>query len=175
MTDKKEKGETGNAWSDVYKRGYAEPIGNFMIGFSSLENYINLWTSTTLGNETYEQDAHVFASLKMGQKVNLLSASVNFRLKDYSESLKKEFADIIGRVWSAVSLRNKIAHANWISLRQNGELITDTKIDNQTGEVIDKKHVITVGMLNTAIEDLKKIPEDLHILFTEKLPEDFFD
>jgi len=156
-------------WEDASSVGYPESIGNFLVRFSSFENNIDKWVADGISDRSHHQGYHVLQLLKTSNKIDLLERMTLLMLTHFNPKMRVEFKTIISNMRSINSFRNKIVHANWISLRNNGDVQTRVSIDKDEGFVQFEKTKITpriidenVIKMENLIEKLDKFFESLH-------------
>lgn len=148
MTKNNDKTETLEQydfpWSeDEYifanKSEYAEAIGDFLISFSNLESALNLLVVEMVNDRSHDLGYKVIKSLGYANKINLardlyLPTIHHIPNNKIRERRKNEFEIILKKLNQLGESRNKIAHANWVTLDKNGYVRTKIKSD-ETGTV----------------------------------------
>ena len=110
--------------------------------FSSLEHTINLVISDLINDRSHQPGYQVVSILKMNPKISLLQTLLTSLILQTGQEYKKEkLKAIINRLTNVNEFRNKIAHANWTSLKKDGTVRTSIKANNKLGaiEFIDYK------------------------------------
>jgi hypothetical protein len=157
-------------WVDASSVGYPESIGNFLIKFSSFENSIDKWVADGISDRSHHQGYHVLQLLKTSNKIDLLERMTLLMLTHFKPDMRVEFKEIISNMRSLNSFRNKIVHANWISLRNNGDVQTRVSIDKDEGFVQFEKTNITPKIIDQSIDKMENLMESLDGFF-ERLHE----
>jgi hypothetical protein len=154
-----------DGWEDASSVGYPESIGNFLIQFSSFENKIDQWVADGISDRSHHEGYHVLHLLNISNKIDLLESMTIFLLTNYKPEMRSEFKDIICRMRAINSFRNRIAHANWVSLTKSGNVHTKTFIDKEEGLVRFQKIKITPTIINQNIQEIGILIERLHDFF----------
>jgi len=107
------------------KRGYPQAIGNFLISFSHLETSLDHLIITMISDRSDEPGYRVVKYLNFRNKIKLAKEeywqAINFiSQKRLKEKNKKQFEIIFKKLTELSEFRNKIAHANWMTLDERG-------------------------------------------------------
>lgn len=152
-------------WEDASGVGYPESIGHFLIMFSSFENNIDKWVADGINERGHHPGYHVLPLLSTSSKIALLERMTLLLLTHYKPERRAEFKDIISTIRSINSFRNKIVHANWVSLRSNGDVQTKVSIDKDEGSVQFEKTKITPELIDRSVEEMENLVEKLNEFF----------
>jgi len=121
---------------DVEHR-YAPAIGFFLISFSSFEHELNSAIAGYIHDRTDEPGLAITQMLSVRSKIELFY-KLYIRLeaaKSNPSSNKEKLKNIYKRMIEINNFRNKIVHANWISLQKGYTVRTKTTTDNENGYV----------------------------------------
>jgi len=115
------------------KLSYSKLIGEFLISFSDLESSLNLLIAEQLNGRSHEPGYQILKYLGYYNKVNLskdlYDGKINFiNNSKLKTKIQKEFSLIIFKCYELGTFRNKIAHANWMTLDK--KFFVRTKILN---------------------------------------------
>lgn len=104
---------------------YASSIGSFVISFSELEDTVDNDLATAISDRTHEPGYRIIKYLSFRDKINLLnddySAFIKFlESKSSKTRLLAELKIIYNKLCELSEFRNKVAHANWLSLDTSG-------------------------------------------------------
>lgn len=152
-------------WEDASGVGYPESIGHFLILFSSFENNIDKWVADGISDRSHHPGYHVLQLLSTSNKIDLLERMTLLLLTHSRPDKRIEFKDIISGMRSVNSFRNKIVHANWVSLRNNGDVQTRVSIDKDDGFVQFEKTKITPKIIDQNVDKMENLIEKLDEFF----------
>lgn len=104
---------------------YAASIGNFIISFSELEDSVDNDLATAINDRMHEPGYRIIKYLGFRNKIDLLNDDYSAFIKILeSEFAKKrllaELKVIYNKLYELSEFRNKVAHANWLSLDTSG-------------------------------------------------------
>lgn len=114
---------------------YAKTIGSFFISFSALESSLNILVADVINNRSHDLGYHIIKSLSYNGKIQL-ARDLYFQLinlipkEKAKERRKKEFDVIFSKLLGLGQFRNKIAHANWVTLDKKSNVRTKINQDN---------------------------------------------
>lgn len=160
--------EESDEWEDAILIGYPEVIGNFLIKFSSFENYINKWVSNNINDRSHHPGFQIIQLLIVANKISLLERTTLMLIARSKPELTNDFKDLIKKIRTINTFRNKIVHANWVSLKKNGDVSTKIVIDSDEGTVYFEKNKITPDIILKNIKEMEILIDDLDNFF-EKL------
>ena len=100
---------------------YALAIGKFLISFSNLEYALNSLVVESINDRSHDLGYQVIKSLTYANKVKLAKdlclQQINLISKEKTKNKQKTNYEIIFRALSSIGeFRNKVVHANWVSL-----------------------------------------------------------
>ena len=104
---------------------YAKAIGSFIISFSELEESLDNDLATAINERAHEAGYRIIKYLGFRNKVDLLNDDY-FRYIEYLDSasaklrLSAELRVIYNKLCELSEFRNRVAHANWLSLDSSG-------------------------------------------------------
>lgn len=104
---------------------YANSIGSFIISFSGLEHAVDDDLATAINERTHEPGYRIIKYLTFRDKINLLNDhySVDIKFLESEPSkilLLSELKLIHNKLYELSEFRNKVAHADWLSLDISG-------------------------------------------------------
>lgn len=155
-------------WIDQASPDYTLAIGNFLIGFSSLEHALNLYLANQINDRAHDPGYQVIELLKTREKIDLLSRMCSLHLTyiNAEESKnKKRFRLIIQKLRDLNTFRNKVVHANWMSLRRDGTVRTKVVIDSLEGTVQFERSKMTSELIETKTEEIEELIEEMDDFF----------
>lgn len=139
---------------DNIPKDYKENIGYLIIIFSSVEHSINLVISDLISDRSHEPGYQVVSNLRMNPKISLLETLLNSLMVHSNLTHRKdELTKIIDRLNKLNEFRNKVAHANWTSLKHDGMVRTRIKTNNKLGAVEFINFQITPKILSEQISE----------------------
>lgn len=111
------------------ERKYAKEIGELMIYFSHLESALNIMIAESVSDRSHDLGYLIIKSLRYSDKVRLGKDLYTSRMKMIQPDktrfrLIKEFNLIFIGLERMGEFRNKVAHANWMSLDKKGNVRT---------------------------------------------------
>lgn len=104
---------------------YAISIGSFIISFSELEDTVDNDLATAISNRAHEPGYRIIKYLSFRDKINLLNDDYSAFIKHIESKSSKirlldELKIIYNKLCELSEFRNKVAHANWLSLDKSG-------------------------------------------------------
>ncbi len=104
---------------------YAKSIGMLMISFSELEDTTDKDLATAINERAYEPGYRIIKYLEFREKIDLLKDDYSAYIKYVFEGKKQvqflaELKLLYLKLIELSEFRNKIAHANWLSLDKEG-------------------------------------------------------
>lgn len=129
-------------------KNYSAPIGMLLISFSRLEYFLNYMIARSINDRSDEPGLRVIKYLEFKDKINLASDLYIRLINSISNStIKNQKRDklkiIINKLIEISEFRNKIAHANWMTLDKEGFVRVDIREDKSGGGVVFKSIKIT--------------------------------
>lgn len=151
---------------------YAPLIGQFLVVFSELEHELNITIAEILHHGTHYFGYVVIEKLTTLNKIELFyKFYLSFIRSADSTKLKIDLESIESELRLLNTFRNRLVHANWISLNKHGSVRTKISIDNQDGEVVFKrvkllpkdirKNIKSVERLTTKLENFREKCQEL--------------
>lgn len=150
---------------DENSGSFAEPIGKFLIGFSYLEHALDRLISEIINERTDAIGYLITAEMKMANKIDLLQRFVKLE-KFHGLKRPRRINPIISKLKSLNTFRNRIAHANWSSMRPNGMTRIKTKVDKDNGVYFENFN-LSIVEINRAQIELEALLEDIDNLELE--------
>jgi len=138
---------------------YAELIGSFLMEFSSLEHDLDVAIANLINERSHIQGYLVIKNLSVDEKIELLYTLALPNITSFSKDvdyIKDELVDIRDKCKLINLLRNKIAHAKWYSLDEQGFVRVDIKTKKDDGFVRFKKYKITPKIIKIGIVAIRK-------------------
>jgi hypothetical protein len=131
---------------------YGSKIGQFIIAFSNLEQALNILIAESINQNTHALGHRVVRYLEFGDKIKLAKDQydgyIGF-LSDEKRRARQEviFKLIIDRLIEVSEFRNKVAHANWMTLNEDGFVRVDSREGKQEEGLIFRMFKITPAVL----------------------------
>ena len=97
---------------------YVRPIGLMAIYFNRLDQLLSSAIAIILDIGLSETAVFTTEINRFATRLRIFRAAVKRRVED--PTLLSEFSDLIHRLERANTLRNKVLHANWVSITHNG-------------------------------------------------------
>jgi hypothetical protein len=142
-------------------------IGEFLIIFSGLEHTINIVVSDMVSDRSHDTGYRILTALSMKNKIEFLySILLQFISVTYQDK-KKKLINLKSRLDSINSFRNKVVHANWLTLKKNGEVRTKIMTDNLDGGIKFENVTITKKVLKEAIKEAYSLNNEIDEFFME--------
>lgn len=136
---------------------YSKAIGSFIIKFSELEHELNQAIADTFFDDDQSVGYRVIKGLAFSKKIQLFH-EIFLELAFFTaEGEKGRIKDLNIKLKEINSFRNKIVHANWLTLTEDGHVRTtiDTNTNDGTIEFISVK--ILPSTINEFIEKIEDI------------------
>lgn len=137
---------------------YSSLIGLFFIRFSELEHTLNLGIAEAIHDRTHQIGYIVIENLTMTNKINIF---YKFYLGLVSalerDDAKKELTRLKTQLAELNTFRNKLAHANWLTLSNKGMVRTKIIINDQDGQVLFKRVEILPKNIKFKIKETEKL------------------
>lgn len=143
---------------EIYKKWllYSKSIGSFLISFSNLEYSLNQMVIKSLGDRADYDGIRIIKYLSFRDKLNfsndqytsMIHICINNKKTKASELKKLKM--IIDKLDEISIFRNKIAHANWMTLNKKGFVRVDSR-ENGVGGIIFQLIKITPEVINKFI------------------------
>jgi len=142
------------------ERKYAPLIGKFLIAFSELEHNLNLAIAGYFADDLHEIGYTIIENLKFSQKIDLFyKLYIREEIMIRNRKTKSVLNTIKRKLESINNFRNKIVHANWVSLKKDKTVRTKI-IVNKTGEGVKFKRVkISPKSIEKRIKETKDLVE----------------
>ena len=146
---------------------YANAIGNFIISFSEIEEGVNNVLSSLINERSHYPGYRIIKYLNFRTKINLLKDEwVSYVKIASKEEKKKELLEEIEIIYNKLreisEFRNKVAHANWVTLDKGGFVTCKIKEDkNEFGMLQFEKIKITPGIILKFLRQMSAISSKL--------------
>ena len=131
---------------------YAPRIGEFFISFSNLEISLNRLIITMISDRSDEEGYRMIKYLNFRNKIELANDQYKYFI-NYSNSpaIKLRYARRLSAIFKKLQeiseFRNKVAHANWMSLTKKGFVRTKIR-ENYDGKGVEFENIkITPAIL----------------------------
>lgn len=148
-------------------KSYGSAIGEFLIEFSALEHSLNLLLAERINGRAHEPGYQVVELLNTKNKISLLSRMSSLEMfyaqKD-SLALKK-LKSLIKKLNELNSFRNKVAHANWMSLSKEGTVRTRIVVDSESGAVEFERTPMTPELIELQTNEVVILAAELQEFF----------
>ncbi len=150
-----------DGWSDEvlekWEGQYAHHIGKVLIAFSALEHSLEVQLANLINERYHGQGLLSVKDLEMHHKIELFyNLSFQYAYFKYDTSPKRR-AKVLAKLGSirkqleaSSELRNKVAHAKWTTLDDEGYVRVDTKTDKNDGQIRFRKFKITASIIHNA-------------------------
>lgn len=150
---------------------YASCIGSFLIWFSNLEHSLDIELANLILECSHDKGYLIIKDLEMSEKIelfyNLAFPQVN--LAEKRKLLKLKQLNTIKKQLEYITvLRNKIAHAKWNTLDDDGFVRVDTKTNKENGFIKFRKFKITPSIMKQSMREIENLVEKLSI-FTDNI------
>jgi hypothetical protein len=140
---------------------YFPLIGEFLIGFSILEQDLNIAIADSLYDGYHETGFVIIEKLTTSNKIDLFY-KMYVRLESFNNKKHKAIlVEIKRQLVELNSFRNSIVHANWQSLTKKGFVRTKILVDNEEGFVKFKKIEIKPRIIRQKINEVDKLLEQI--------------
>lgn len=159
-------------WIDHSSPDYILAIGSFLIGFSSLEHALDLHLADQINDHAHDPGYQVIELLSTRNKIDLFSRMCSLYLSwiNNTESKnKKEFGAIVQKLRDLNTFRNKLVHANWMSVRRDGTVRTKVVIDDLEGTVQFERSKMTPKIINSKADEMSALLEEMEEFFERGL------
>lgn len=141
---------------------YSPLIGLFLIRFSELEHELNYGIAEILHSRTHEVGYVVIGNLTTRNKIELfykfflrlVSVTERSKLKVKLGLIKRELEELN-------NFRNKLVHADWLTLNKEGSVRTKIVVDNKEGFVVFKRVKILPRTIRKKIKEIEKLTRAL--------------
>jgi hypothetical protein len=159
------------------KDKYAQSIGTFILTFSGLENALDRLIIESVSPRSNDLGFRIVRYLEFIDKIKLAKdqyeEGVRF-LNDKKKRGKNErLLKIITQKLIEISeFRNKVAHANWMTLDKSGFVRVDNKENKDSGGIVFKMVKMTPSVICKFTRQADAV-ESLIEKFQESLNEDF--
>ena len=145
----------GSPWGDeivAHEKEYAKKIGEFLIVFAGLESSLDHLIITMISDRTDDPGYRIIKYLSFSNKVRLAKDQywqmLNFiSNKRMVAKNKKRFEVIFGKLVELGEFRNKVAHANWMTLDERGFVRVKIVEEKEKGGVSFEKIKITPSLM----------------------------
>lgn len=145
----------------------SKQIGDFLITFSGLEHAVNLVVSEMISDRSHDSGYRMLMTLTMRNKVEFLYSILLQFISVTNQDKKEDLKKLKSRLESINSFRNKVAHANWGTLKKNGEVRTKIVTDDSDGAIKFENVVITKQVLKEAIQEADNLNNEIDEFFME--------
>ena len=145
---------------DEVSPDYIEAIGLFVLNFSALEHQLNIEIAEKINPSNHLFGYQIVELLSAKSKIDLFSRLINSWIFFSNKELKTKGIYILSKLKGFNSFRNKVIHANWMSLRKDGTVRTSMAVDDN-GEVQFERTKLTSEIINKKSEEISKFLEEL--------------
>lgn len=149
-----------DGWSDEvlekWEGQYAYHIGKLLISFSALEHSLEVQLANLINERGHDEGLLMVKDLEMHHKIELfynLSFQYIYFKFDTSKRRPKLLAKLTNmrkQLEASSELRNKVVHAKWTTLDDEGYVRVDTRTDKNNGLIRFRKFKITASILHNA-------------------------
>jgi pimeloyl-CoA synthetase len=143
-------------------------IGELLIVFSGLEHSINFVVSTMINERFHDHGYRILMTLKMGDKIEFLyGILLQFISETEQGDRKEELKKLVERLKKVNTFRNKVAHANWGTLKKDGNVRTKITMDSGDGGIRFENVKITRSILVKNIKETDKLILEIDDFFMD--------
>lgn len=150
-----------DGWSDEvlekWQGQYAYHIGKLFIAFSALEHSLEVQLANLINERGHDEGLLMVKDLEMQHKIELFyNLSFQYSYFKYDDNPKRrtklltKLTSIRKQLETSSELRNKVAHAKWTTLDDEGYVRVDTKTDKNNGLIRFRKFKMTASILHNA-------------------------
>lgn len=155
---------------------YAKAIGKFLIAFSNLESTLGLLIVEAIHDRSHEPGYQVIKYLNFRNKTNLARDQYGFWVRNIQNSKKRDrnakaLDFIVNKLEDLSDFRNKVAHANWMSLTGDGYV--RVKIGDNGENVVFKRVKMTPQIMYKFTRQCHAIAQRIET-FQENVNRDLF-
>lgn len=154
-----------DGWSDEvlekWEGQYAYHIGKLLISFSALEHSLEVQLANLINERAHEEGFLIAKDLEMHHKIELFY-NLCFQFIYYKFDTSKQRPKLLAKLSSirkqleaSSELRNKVAHAKWTTLDDEGYVRVDTKTNKEDGRIRFRKFKMTAAILHNAARRMK--------------------
>lgn len=155
---------------------YAKSIGEFLISFSILESRLNEIIITIINDRADDLGFQVIKYFKFRDKINFANESymqaISWSPKNKKKKrIKDQWMIIVKKLEEMSEFRNKIAHANWATLKK-GFVRTSFSTNLEQGSITFKNIKMTPSVIRKFINQtdsltdrISKFEEQFGVLF----------
>lgn len=147
-------------WIGEVSPDYIKAIGLFLIQFSSLEHTINLGIAEQINERTHFPGYQIIELLSTRNKIDLLSRMGSSYFAAVNPTQLAKFKEIISRIKGLNDFRNKLVHANWMSVERDGTVRTRIVIDSDEGQVQFERTKMTPELIHSKSNEISNIQEE---------------
>ncbi len=131
---------------------FAKSIGSFLLSFSDLEATVDNDLATAINENSHEPGYRIIKYLNFKSKINLLKdeylSFISYMIQgSQKEKLTKELNMINNKLVELSEFRNKVVHADWNSLDEEGFVRTKIEVSKNTCGISLKKTKMTPNVL----------------------------
>lgn len=137
-------------------------IGSFLINFSRLEHEVNISLSDTISHSSHHVGYIIVKDLDFSEKVSILKDLITLHLSATGSKNLKRFGVLHKRLVECMEFRNKIAHANWNTLDEEGFVRVKISAGKNSGFVTLKKERLTPDVIKEGIERMSNLEDELY-------------
>jgi hypothetical protein len=139
---------------------YGELIGHLLMHFSVLEHELNVAIAEMISGRTHEIGYAIMERMAMRNKIELFYKLYNMYATAMGEQ-KEDLEKIKNALIEINDFRNLIAHANWLTIQNNGSVRTKFISDKNTGWIKFKNIVIKPEDILAQIEAIQDLTEKI--------------
>lgn len=169
------KNDDDTEWLDQYDYGgrdthtdkvhqiIAPLIGEFLIYFSELEHDLNIAIADIVSLHSHETGYLIVERMNFSSKIDLyyrLHLAYLAKVSYKRSASKKVYVENLGRMRKQIeqinSLRNSIVHADWVSIKRDGNVRVKILTDGEEGRVRFRTSKFSQKQLKSEIIKLHK-------------------
>jgi|LakMenEpi03Aug12_release.lakeMendotaPanAssembly.Ray.scaffolds.fasta_scaffold00232_36 hypothetical protein len=125
---------------EIKRKFLAPRIGNFIISFSLLEQELNTTISELIFEDTHLPGYLIINKTEIMDKaltmINLFNSQLIAIDEEYKDEMKTKIQKLKTDLVKIIEFRNKIAHANWSTLKEGYVVRTKFKYDSNTINIV---------------------------------------
>jgi hypothetical protein len=135
---------------DEHSDKFSKIIGEYIIDFSYLEHSLDKLISEMMDDRSDAVGFIIMSEMGMSNKIDLLEKFIKLE-KYHGLKRPKHIAPLIRELRAVNTFRNRLAHANWSSMRQDGMTRIKTRIDKNNGIYFENFKLDTATIINARI------------------------
>ena len=153
-------------YMDENEDDFSPLIGQYLITFSFLEHQIDQMLAEIINERSDETGYLVTANMSMFNKIDLLQRFMELAVS-HDVKQPNKFTPLLKRVKAANTIRNRIAHANWSSMKSDGTVRVGISVSEEAG--------VNFVNIKLGIEELSDAQDELDAVISELDELEFYE